>query len=280
MTGPATVDEDRATTDNVIDGNSDDLGDELDRVMAAQARAREASLLSAAQKKKLAAKQRPAWAYTEGAQEKELEEMEEAELEDLLRFTEELDFDKYVEDMEVKTALENLKERIDFLAPEEGEDIGDALERAIERKRKERRAAAGSAGNNQGRAKLTESALEEWNARNSGPGNLPTAAGLAEGEEADDVSVIQSLMSDVKSIRSIHSARSINALRKRIKRLKQKELQDKKKKSGLDLGTIPETGESMPEYKEPRIAMSSEQSRLEGKFQASRLPYINRNPAV
>eukprot|EP00941_MAST-03F_sp_MAST-3F-sp1_P004123 g4123.t1 len=244
-----------------------DLADELDKAIAKQTQ----SQLSAKQKKKLddSKGKRPAWAYAEGKQEEELEELKEEELEDLLKFTQELDFEKYVEDMEVKTALENLKKRIDFLEPAEGEDIGDALERAIEEKLAARRAARTGEG---GRITLSKEALDEWNTRNT-PADNDEEKKM---EEDDAVSVIQSIMSDSKSIRSIHSARSINALRNRIKKLKREEM--KKKKGNLD--TIQEGIQDLPEYKEPKMSKIVAVDRKSHQKEPSRLPYINRNPAI
>ena len=97
--------EEAEEVDGTRNETTGDLGDELDKAMAMQAR------LSAVQKAKLdkSKGKKPAWAYaSKEGQAQELEELEEDELEDLLRFTQELDFDKYLEDMEVKTALVSL----------------------------------------------------------------------------------------------------------------------------------------------------------------------------
>ena len=51
---------------------------------------------------------KPAWATTE----KQQEEQKEAEIDDLLEFAYELDYEKYMEDFEVRQALEVIKQRV------------------------------------------------------------------------------------------------------------------------------------------------------------------------
>ena len=55
------------------------------------------------------AKKKPAWATSE----KEQEEMKEKEVDDLIEFAYELDYEKYIEDMEVRQALAIIRERVD-----------------------------------------------------------------------------------------------------------------------------------------------------------------------
>jgi len=61
---------------------------------------------AAKQKKKGAAK--PAWAMTQ----KEQEDIHEQEVDDLLEFAYELDYEKYMEDLEVRQALALIKDRV------------------------------------------------------------------------------------------------------------------------------------------------------------------------
>lgn len=53
-------------------------------------------------------KGKPAWAKTE----KQLEEEKEREIDDLLEFAYDLDYDKYMEDFEIRQAFEVIKERV------------------------------------------------------------------------------------------------------------------------------------------------------------------------
>ena len=66
--------------------------------------------LSVASSKKPAKKgrEKPAWAQTE----KQLEEAKEAEIDELLEFAYELDYEKYMDDYEVRQALAIIKDRV------------------------------------------------------------------------------------------------------------------------------------------------------------------------
>jgi hypothetical protein len=59
---------------------------------------------------------RPAWAMTE----KMDEDAKEAEVDDLLEFAYELDYEKYMEDEEVRMALAVIKERVSDITKEDG----------------------------------------------------------------------------------------------------------------------------------------------------------------
>ena len=100
-----------------------------------------------ANKKRKAGK--PAWATTE----KEQEEQKEAEIDDLLEFAYELDYEKYMEDYEVRQALAIIKDRVQEMTKEEDwkERLADewnqanAEEAAAVRKSRPKPPAAGSA---------------------------------------------------------------------------------------------------------------------------------------
>lgn len=61
---------------------------------------------------------KPKWAYTE----KQLEDEEEENVDDLLAFTNNLDYDKYIDDLEVKHMITALKKRIDDIKNKEEDD--------------------------------------------------------------------------------------------------------------------------------------------------------------
>jgi len=61
---------------------------------------------------------KPKWAYTE----QQLVEEEDKDLDDLLKFTTNLDYDKYINDLEVKDMVVALKKRIDELRGHEEDD--------------------------------------------------------------------------------------------------------------------------------------------------------------
>ncbi len=70
---------------------------------------------AAAPSSKAGKKSRPAWALTE----KMDEEAKEAEVDELLEFAYELDYEKYMEDYEVRQALAVIKERVHSITRED-----------------------------------------------------------------------------------------------------------------------------------------------------------------
>lgn len=66
-------------------------------------------------KKKVGNAGKPAWAMTEKMQEEE----KEAEIDELLEFAYELDYEKYMEDSEVRMALAVIKERVGSLTQDD-----------------------------------------------------------------------------------------------------------------------------------------------------------------
>ena len=58
--------------------------------------------------------EKPAWARTE----KQCEEDKEAEIDELLEFAYELDYEKFMEDQDVRTALAIIKTRVDEMTKE------------------------------------------------------------------------------------------------------------------------------------------------------------------
>lgn len=64
--------------------------------------------LSNKQKEKLTKKSRPAWAMTEEMKEAK----EEEDVDKLLDFASSLDFDQYLDDLEVRAALEQVRDRL------------------------------------------------------------------------------------------------------------------------------------------------------------------------
>lgn len=91
--------------------------------------------------------QKPAWAQTQEQQ----ENAKEAEIDELLEFAYELDYEKYMEDYEVRQALAIIKDRVKELTQEPNwkEQITEEWNQANEEEaaqRKARRAAAREAG--------------------------------------------------------------------------------------------------------------------------------------
>lgn len=83
-------------------------------------------MLSAAQKRKLEKNSRsyakPAWAYTQEGK----ETAEEEEADELLAFAQSLDFDKYLDNIEVVEAMEAAKAQLEALEREQEVGVGGA----------------------------------------------------------------------------------------------------------------------------------------------------------
>lgn len=78
-------------------------GDNLSKM---DARSQKSALSS--KKSKTSKKSKPAWANTE----KQLEDEKEAEIDDLLEFAYELDYDKYMDDFEIRQVFSIIKDRV------------------------------------------------------------------------------------------------------------------------------------------------------------------------
>ena len=91
-------------------------------------------------------------------------------------------------------------------------------------------------------------------------------------QDYDSRSVVSesSILSDTKSLRSVHSARSIAAIRKQIAAKRNKEKLQDIREEDVDVWVC----------REPVIVTADEEKCGGDKFEAARLPYIRRNPAV
>ena len=121
---------------------------------------------SAANKKGKKGPQKPAWAQTEG----QLEEAKEAEIDDLLEFAYELDYEKYMEDYEVRQAIAIIKDRVNELTdkPDWKQQMAEEWNQANEEEaqaRKQRRAAAADGDDN--RSQVTYRKLSRPKGKNS-----------------------------------------------------------------------------------------------------------------
>ena len=89
-----------------------------------------ASVASSKKPGRKGAKGAPAWAKTQ----KQVEEDKEAEIDDLLEFAYELDYEKYMEDYEVRQALGIIKDRVKEITQEDDwkEKMADEWNKANE----------------------------------------------------------------------------------------------------------------------------------------------------
>jgi len=226
-------------------------------------------LISEKQEGKVRKRNKPAWAYTEASKKKEDDEMEDEELQELLDFTNNLDFEEFIEDVEVKQALEQLRHRVEMLTPRDGEDQKGRMQRALAVARTEvgGKDLLKKAGIKVLRP-LTEEALDQLQQAMNHAGN---DGAFERDADAQSVMSEMSILSDTKSLRSVHSTRSIAAIRRRFDR--------GGKKGGM--GAIREASlVELPSCPEPIIITESAVMKMKNRFEASRLPYIHRNPAV
>lgn len=98
----------------------------------------QASVASSAAKPKKAKKAaaKPAWATTE----KQQEEAKDADIDQLLEFAYELDYEKYMEDYEVRAALAVIKERVNDIKqePDWKEKMADEWNQANDDERRQK----------------------------------------------------------------------------------------------------------------------------------------------
>lgn len=237
--------------------------------------------LSRAQQKKLASRGKPAWAMTAEAK----EAAEEREADELLDFANNLDIDDYLDDLEVRAALEAVQDRVSRLREEKAQlDAEDAvaareskyaeMEGEFEGKEQEpleeygtgpQRLPLGGARLKQQRAgaKLTRDALAELDGGGGGAGG---------DMETRSVRSAQSVLSEVKSLRGIHSARSLAQLTKQTA-----------KEMGITApNRMPVIRESSEPFVPPKIVVHNDTEGLRDEIrkQPGQLPYMHRNPAV
>ena len=239
------------------------------------------SALSRAQQKKLQQRDKPAWAMTAEAK----EAAEDQEADELLDFANNLDIDEYLDDLEVRAALEAVQDRVLRLRKEkEKMDAEDAavareskyaeMENEFEGKEQEplvdygtgpQRLPLGGARLKQqriaGRA-LTRDALAELDSGGGDEGDLETRS----------VRSAQSVLSEVKSLRGIHSARSLAQLTK----------QTAKEMGLVAPSRMPVIQESQEPFVPPKIVVHNDTEGLRDEIrkQPGQLPYMHRNPAV
>lgn len=173
--------------------------------------------LSEVQQAIVGKRNKPAWAYTEGGREDEEAQAEEEEVDELLEFAKSLDFERFAEDFEVRSALEKLKQRIETLSPRaravDEERAKLALGMVLQSKEFDTESVMVDAGKKVLRA-LTQENLEAWT---DGEG-APVEGQLQVGDDALSVGSRRSILDDVKSLGQIHSAKSISAVKKQIQK--------------------------------------------------------------
>lgn len=197
---------------------------------------------------------KPAWALTEEAAQREEEEREAAEEEDLLCFVDGLDFDEYSRDSELTFLMDQVKYRIESLQREKNVDEG-RLEAIMSSELAALRAERFGAADGHGPDKKVEDTDED--------------------DSASIASLAETVRSQSSTVSAVHSHRSMQAL---ITRSREK----------LGLDTIgndddEEEGRGSGEANgmAPPVCITHvDDARFDSKGDVSRLPFLNRNPAI
>ena len=226
-------------------------------------------------------KGKPAWAQTAA----QMEEDKEAEIDDLLEFAYELDYEKYMEDYEVRQALGIIKDRVKELTQEDDwkEKMAEEWNKANEAEaaaRAARKAARAAEGQRDGDAqseityqsqaskaskasfisRVSEAKRREaeskpaWDASTTGEKKQSAEDRMA-------AKIAQEVLRDNPKIRQVHSGASIKVL-----------LEKEAKKQ---MAIAAKGGE----YKGPVISRIEEKGKTD-KADPSNLPYLHKNPAV
>lgn len=195
---------------------------------------------------------KPAWAMTKEAADDAKTYKEFDECDDLIEFAKGLDFDRYIDDIEVQTMVEKLRKRIVELEKEvirEDQREADAEERANRRDMLELMG-------------LTESSLK----------NEKFSAGNEEALAA--LQAARQLLQEDEDMQGVHSTKSVSVLLKNAKE-KINNVSKSVAKGPTDPIEFKVTNEPVIVTYDP-----SEGTRLEQKNAIRNLPYMHRNPAV
>ena len=201
---------------------------------------------------------KPKWALTQEA----AVEQEEAEVDDLLDFANSLDYDEIINDLEVRQALEILKDRVEELKQDQ-----DWKEKIVKTYNQDAKSAASAASMKSIRSKVTEKLAEE---AKKDPDQLSEGA-WEKNTRGDQQSVtaeekIAKLMAD--QILENNPVRTIQQFKKIHSNLSIRRLLEREAKKQLELGP------------RPVISIIKENATLAGREDPSNLPYLHRNPAV
>lgn len=236
---------------------------------------------------------KPAWAMTET----QVEEMEEAELNDLLEFAEKLDYEKYIDDLEVRQAVVAVQTRINEIRLQ-NEEPAKLQERAEMED-----------------AEWNRRFIEQWNQTSENGPPPDYSINLAEQSTVDKImsmeppsarsrpapltesnvnahtpalpqldadalmetrshASLRSVMSNtsVKSLKQVHSTRSVRAII------------EKRRKMAAMTAVDEDQVDPGPSITQPQVrSYHKDEQNMNDRVQdnsASNLPYLHRNPAV
>lgn len=209
---------------------------------------------------------KPAWAKTE----KQTEENKETEIDNLLEFAYELDYEAYMEDFEVRQALAVIKDRVNEIKQEP--DWKDKMAAEWNQANQEERAQAADSRSQvtqktnatgistQSYKKRIDDAKKDAAYRPDWDNNSLTSE--AKNRRAEDrmaSKIAAEVLKDNSKLRGVHSKES-------IKKILEKEALKQMQAQGS-------------EYPEPLISRINEKQMVD-KANPSNLPYLHKNPAV
>jgi hypothetical protein len=238
-----------------VNPSDSEMSKEVEALLAkAKAEAKDSQAQTIAESKVSAGKNaKPAWAFAsedDAAEAKEAKEFDDDE--GLLDFAAGLDFEKYVDDMEVQTMLAQVAARIRQLE-REVKDEGARDAEAIERQ-----------------------ALREQLAAMGEDVSLDT--GMDTGESSGDARAFaKQVLADMDELKGVHSTQSVAQLY-----TKAKEDAEIKKEVTIAAPVAVAGTTALDHAGTPVIAVhdDSEGAREKEKNSVRKLPYMNRNPAV
>lgn len=210
---------------------------------------------------------KPMWAMTEDKAAKAVEEQEEEEAEELLDFAAGLDFDKFIDDMEVRAMMEQVKGRVDELesAIADEEDVAERLAARAEERENE----------------LTEDNMARFEEN------------YDEDEQQKDDDLL-SMAESMLSNRDLNQKYSKQAMVEKIKQVqagampsiseaKEDSIIEKNKrqvKASSDANRRQKDAEAKQEAAERLRAAEAQAAQQHDDIDASNLPYLHRNPGV
>lgn len=225
---------------------------------------------------------KPLWAMTE----QEKDSFEEAEADDLINFAENLDFDKYIGDLEFRKALDSLKDRTGKLSKEQ-EAFKDALIREINAAdMEERSTSVGSPRSLRLEDGVDGQSLFEGGSSAAGDGTRRRRREEAQGDGKPDwdsstacgdeiqrdpklKGAAERVLDSNSQIRAVHSKESVQRILEKAQQRHQEP---------LDLVDAMRLDTDVPV---PVIVASADvQTRLHKPVDPSKLPYLYRSPAV
>eukprot|EP00357_Protocruzia_adherens_P012552 CAMPEP_0115011858 /NCGR_PEP_ID=MMETSP0216-20121206/24334_1 /TAXON_ID=223996 /ORGANISM="Protocruzia adherens, Strain Boccale" /LENGTH=441 /DNA_ID=CAMNT_0002380689 /DNA_START=32 /DNA_END=1357 /DNA_ORIENTATION=+ len=251
------------------------------------------SVTGSAKAKKSKKAKKPMWAYTEEKAAKVENQEEEEDVDQLLDFAYDLDYEKFIHDFEVRQAMELIKERVDEMKKDEDwkQKIAEDWNRAAEeevvadggeapKKKREVKSSGVEKADTESLFSATESAasrISEARARRKAREEAKKgddAASEAGWDKSSKVArdfkagdedrlareIANEVLQSRQSLRGVHSNQSI---RKLLEKEAKKQIQDSMN------GHVYEPKINVIKEKEDR-----------GQPDASNLPYLHRNPAI